>query len=147
MLPPRQFSFRLEKVRFCVPNVEVARGLETFLAVLTLGLAGGPGAADPLLREFAVCAGRLSAVMEDQWMFDGPGSERTAVELGAMVSLIEASMPEGAGRQVMAWRIDAKVAQRGLLHQARFAQDPRRAETAAARAEALAADCRAMILS
>jgi hypothetical protein len=125
----------------------MARGLETFLAVLVLGAAPAPGAADPILREFAVCAGRLSAVMEDQWMFDGPGSERTAAELGAVVSLIEASMAPGEGRQVMAWRIDAKVAQRGLLHQARFAQNPRLAKTAAARAEALAAKCRAMILS
>ena len=125
----------------------MARGLEIFLAVFTLGAATAPGAADPLLREFAVCAGRLSAVMEDQWMFDGPGSERTAEELGAVVSLIEASIAPGQGRQVMAWRIDAKVAQRGLLHQARFAQDPRLAETAAARAEALAANCRSMILS
>jgi hypothetical protein len=125
----------------------MARGLETFLAVFMLGAATAPGAADPLLREFAVCAGRLSAVMEDQWMFDGLGSEKTAVELGAVVSLIEASIVPGEGRQVMAWRIDAKVAQRGLLHQARFAQDPKLAETAAARAEALAASCRAMILS
>ena len=100
-----------------------------------------------MLREFAVCAGRLSALMEDQWMFDGPASEQTAEELGAMVSLIDASMPMGARRQVMAWRIDAKVAQRSLLAQARFARDERIAEMAAARAEALAADCRAMILS
>lgn len=125
----------------------MARGLETFLAVLVLGAATAPGAADPLLREFAVCAGRLSAIMEDQWMFDGPGSERTAEELRAMVSLIEASMPEGAGRQVLAWRIDAKVAQRALLAQARFGDDRRISEMAAARAEALAADCRAIILS
>lgn len=125
----------------------MARVLETFLAVLVLGALPAPGAADPLLREFAVCAGRLSAVMEDQWMFDGPGSERTAEELAAVVALIEASMPEGAGRQVMAWRIDAKVAQRGLLHQARFAEDPKLAEAGAARAEALAASCRAMVLS
>lgn len=125
----------------------MARGLETFLAVLMLAAATAPGAADPLLREFAVCAGRLSAVMEDQWMFDGPGSERTAQELQAVASLIEATMPKDAGRQVMAWRIDAKVAQRGLLHQARFQRDKRLAETAAARAEALAASCRAMVLS
>jgi hypothetical protein len=125
----------------------MALGLETFLAVFMLGATGAPGAADPLLREFAVCAGRLSALMEDQWMFDGPGSERTAAELGAVVSLIEASIAPGEGRQVMAWRVDAKVAQRRLLHQARFAEDPRLAETAAARAEALAASCRSMILS
>ncbi len=111
-----------------------------------LGAVPAPGAADPLLRDFAVCAGRLSATMEDQWMFDGPGSERTAGELHAMVTLIEAMAP-GDRRQVMAWRIDAKVAQRSLLHQARFAPDRRVADMAAARAEALTADCRAMILS
>jgi hypothetical protein len=126
----------------------MARGLETFLAVLAAGFVmTGSAMSDPLLREFAVCAGRLSAIMEDQWMFDGPGSERTQAELLAMVSLVEASMPEGAGRQVMAWRIDAKVAQRALLHQARFAEESKLAETAAARAEALAAECRTMILS
>lgn len=125
----------------------MARGLETFLAVLVLGAATAPGAADPLLREFAVCAGRLSAIMEDQWMFDGPASERTAEELGAMVSLIEASMEPDAGGQVMDWRIKAKVAQRALLAQARLARDARVAEMAAARAEALAASCRAMVLS
>jgi hypothetical protein len=141
------FSFRLEKGRFCAPHVQMARGLETFLAVFMLGVATAPAAADSLLRQFAVCAGRLSALMEDQWMFDGPGSERTASELSAMVSLIEASMPEAGGRQVMAWRIDAKVAHRGLLHQARLGLNSRLSETAAARAEALTAECRAMILS
>jgi hypothetical protein len=125
----------------------MARGLETFLAVFMLGATSAPGAADPLLREFAVCAGRLSAVMEEQWMFDGPGSERTAAELGAVVSLIEASMGPGEGRQVLAWRINAKIAQRALLHQARFGEDKPLAEKAAAKAEALAANCRAMILS
>jgi hypothetical protein len=125
----------------------MARGLETFLAVFMLGVVPAPGAADPLLRAFAVCAGRLSAVMEDQWMFDGPASERTAEELAAVVSLIDASMSEGAGRQVMAWRIDAKVALKGLLQQAHFARDARLAKTAAARAEALAAECRAKVLS
>ncbi len=124
----------------------MARGLETFLAVLVLGVSSGPAAADPLLRQFAICAGRLSALMEDQWMFDGPGSERTAEELAAVVSLIEASMPEGGGRQVLGWRVDAKVAQRALLGQARFGRDRRLAETAAARAEALAAECRAVLL-
>lgn len=125
----------------------MARGLETFLAVFLLGAAPAPGAADPLLRQFAICAGRLSAVMEDQWMFDGPASERTEAELRDMVALIDALTPEGAARQVLAWRIDAKVAHRALLHQIRFVADRRLSETAAARAEALAAECRSMILS
>ncbi len=123
----------------------MARSLQALLTLLAFGVSSAPGTADSLLRQFSVCAGRLSAIMEDQWMFDGPGSERTAGELVAMVSLIEASMPEGAGRQVLAWRVDAKVAQRALLGQARFGRDRQLAETAAARAEALAADCRAML--
>jgi hypothetical protein len=129
-----------------VRNDEMARGLETSLAVFMLGAMPAPGAADPLLQQFSTCAGRLSALMEEQWMFDGPGSERTQAELGAMVSLVEASMPPGAGRQVLGWRINAKVAQRALLFQARFGQDRALAETAAARAEALTAECRAMLL-
>ena len=126
----------------------MARGLKTFLAVLAVGLStSGPATADPLLRDFAVCAGRLSALMEDQWMFDGPGSEQTQTELQAMVSLIEASIAPDEGRQVLGWRVNAKLAHRTLLAQARFATDPAVAETAAARAEALAADCRGTILS
>jgi hypothetical protein len=125
----------------------MARGLETFLAVLAAGmLTTGPASADPV-RDFAVCAGRLSALMEEQWMFDGPGSETTERQLGAMVSLIEASMHDGEGREVLDWRIKAKVAYRSLLFQARFGDDPGLAKTAAARAEALAAECRSMILS
>ncbi len=85
----------------------MARGLESFLAILVLGVLRGPGATDPLLRQFSVCA----------------------------------------GRQVLAWRVDAKVAHRTLLHQARFVLDRRLAETAAARAEALAAECRSILLS
>lgn len=125
----------------------MARGLETLLAVLACGTClTTPAAADSLLREFAVCAGRLSAVMEDQWMFDGSGSERTQAELSALVALVEASMPKGAGRQVLGWRIDGKVAQRGLLHQARFGTDAGLSKSSAARAEALAAGCRALLL-
>ncbi|MGL4238039.1 MAG: hypothetical protein ACRCSW_18385 [Tabrizicola sp.] len=118
----------------------------SFLAALALGfLAGGPAVADPL-RDFAVCAGRLSALVEEQWMFDGPGSEQTAAELGAMVSLIEASMKPGLGPTVLDWRIKAKVAYRSLLFQARFGEDPGLTKQAATRAETLAAECRSMIL-
>jgi hypothetical protein len=124
----------------------MARGLETFLAVLTLGLTAGPARADPWLHHFATCAGRLSAQMQEQWMFDGPGSEQTEAQLAAMVSLMEASMAPGNGRQALGWRVNAKVVQRALLHQARFSQDTRIAKTAAARAEALTAECRAMLL-
>ncbi len=103
----------------------MARGLETFLAVLAVGLStSGPAMADPLLREFAVCAGRFSALVEHQWMVDGPASEFSARQRDSLLSLVEAVMgPEEAGT-AMAWRIDAKVSQRRLLDQGWFADDP-----------------------
>jgi hypothetical protein len=131
--------------------------LETFLRSACLSLivsvqtapaiaqANAPST-DPL-HLFATCAGRLSAQVEDQWMFDGPASEKTAAELGAMAALIDASIAPSQGAEVMNWRINAKVAYRALLHQVRFGTDPGRAAIAAARAETLAAECRSLMLS
>jgi hypothetical protein len=124
----------------------MARSLRTCLAVFLLGVSSGPGATEALLQQFAVCAGRLSAVMEDQWMFDGPASEHTRGELAAMVALVEALMPPESGVRVMDWRIKAKVAQRALLHQARFRTDARLSAVAMARAETLTAECRSLLL-
>lgn len=124
--------------------------MKTLVLLLVGPLAALPPAPlramEGTVRTFAVCAGRLSAVMEDQWMFDGPGSEQTELQLHAMVALVEATMEPGTGPQVLDWRINAKVAQRALLAQARLSTDMRLAQTAAARAEALAAECRSMLL-
>jgi hypothetical protein len=75
---------------------------------------------------------------------------RGLATLLAVLVLGVSSGPKAAGlllREFSVWRIDAKVAQRAHLDQARFAEEPRLAQTAAARAEALAAECRTMILS
>lgn len=130
-------------------------GLKTYLAaklaLVWLILAGvpGPGAAgsDDQLRVFANCAGRLSALMEHQWMFDGPGSEDTAAERALLIDLIEAIMPANRGREVLAWRIDAKMAHAMLLNRAAFSQDPREAVWAARMAERLVGQCRSYLLS
>ena len=44
--------------------------------------------ADQQLRTFAACAGRLSAVIEYQWMFDGEASEVTQTQRTAVLQLI-----------------------------------------------------------
>ncbi len=107
----------------------------------TVGLSGDP------LRIFATCTGRLSALMEFQWMFDGPLSEQTEAERARMIDLIDTIMPPEKGRDVLAWRINAKYAQSRLLTRARFASDSHDATWAAEQSERMISECRALMLS
>jgi hypothetical protein len=102
----------------------MARGLETFLTAMLLGSGGcGPASADPLLREFAVCAGRYSALVEHQWLVDGPASEVSAGTRDSLLALVEAVEGPGMAAIVMGWRVEAKAGQRALLQRAYLAQD------------------------
>lgn len=103
-------------------------GLKTFtlslctlccLASTALGLPNEPA---ERLKIFADCAGRFSALEEHQRLFDGPLSERTAQQIRYFDDIIAALLPDAAlpGRKVLAWRIDAKMAQASLLQQATF---------------------------
>lgn len=100
------------------------RDLETFLAALAVGVVTNtPGAADPLARDFALCAGRYSALVEHQWLVDGPASEHSAMIRDAFVQMTEAvSGTEGAA-VALNWRIEAKAAQAALLSRAWAARD------------------------
>ena len=119
-----EFSFRLEKVRFQACHAQMARGLETLLTAMAVGFAGcGPASADPLLREFSICAGRYSALVEHQWTVDGPASDASARTRDSLLALVDAVEEPGMGAAVMAWRIEAKVAQKALLQRAHFAKD------------------------
>lgn len=88
-----------------------------------LGPATGMTAQGDLLKQFAYCAGRLSALMEHQWMFDGPASDETKRTRAQMIDLMSAVMPPGQGREALNWRIEAKLAYAALLQQASFAED------------------------
>lgn len=127
------------------------------LAVLASPLAAtGPAAANQLLatpeaqvRLFATCAGRLSALMEHQWLHDGPASEGTRALRDAFVDLTDAAgaaaVAEGlAAHQAMAWRVEAKAAAAGLLAQAAFGPPDRRAG-AERMAAARIAECRGLL--
>jgi hypothetical protein len=98
------------------------------------------------LQFFATCAGRLSAQMEHQWMFDGPASEVTAKQNQAVVEMLEAITEPDHRPIVMGWRIEAKVAHRALLSSAALNTDPRRAATSDRHAQHLIAPCTAMLL-
>jgi hypothetical protein len=102
----------------------MARGMKTLLAVLAFGaFSTSPAMADPLLRDFAVCTGRYSALVEHQWLVDGPASDLSAGARDSLWALVEAVAGPGEARRAMTWRIEAKVAQKALLDRAWFAAD------------------------
>jgi hypothetical protein len=102
----------------------MARGLETFLTALAVGfVTDSPATADPLLRQFAICTGRYSALVEHQWVVDGPASEASAGVRDSLWTLAEAVATPDEAATAMGWRIEAKLAQRMLLDRAHFAED------------------------
>ena len=125
-------------------------GLRNILrAVPCLALLAGalPLRADPLpaLPQLAACTGRLSALMEHQFLADGPASEATRRQRDGLADILAAVTPAGAEVRVMAWRVEAKAAHAALLRQARFGPDP--GGLAALRAERLVVRCTGLLLS
>lgn len=127
-------------------------GLKTYLralgpiAALICGLfmplaaqADGDIPDDPL-RFFATCAGRMSALMEHQWIVDGPASEVTRARRAAVLDLVAALTPPGQEAQVMGWRIEAKAAHAALLAHTRHG-DPATIARAQRRAGQLQDQC------
>lgn len=122
---------------------------QTFIATLCLSLFASTAlaqSADPL-RTFANCVGRLSAVVEYQWMFDGRESERTEQQRDSVLQLMQAVMPPNSGRKVLSWRISAKMAQSALLTRATFNDDPKDAARALRASNRMIRGCTAFLLS
>ena len=126
------------------------RGLKTIalFLVLTSALAAPARAADhSQLQTFATCAGRLSAVMEYQWMFDGDASEQTKRHRATVLELISAIMEPDMGRQVLQWRLSGKRAQSVLLTRATFNEDSHDATWAREQAALYERGCTGLLLS
>lgn len=130
-------------------------GLKTILA-LTLLVATDVSSASRAvalpshqdqLRIFATCAGRLSAQMEFEWMFDGPKSEVTKASRASLIDMLEALTAPDQGAKVLGWQIDAKMAQAALLTRATFGTKPRDAKIAHRMALQLIGQCRSLLLS
>ncbi|GAA3854693.1 hypothetical protein [Celeribacter arenosi] len=127
-------------------------GLKTFyvaaIAMLsTFGTAVEARPFDPLTREFAYCAGRLSAQMEFQWLISDPASDRTVAQRSAMVTLLESVMDPDRKPDVMHLRISAKMAHSALLTRAHFSPNSEIALHAHRRATAEIGTCLSLILS
>ena len=83
--------------------------------------------------------------MEHQWLLDTNASDKTRQERAAFLDLIDALMPKDAGRTVLHWRVEAKLAHASLLTRASFgrtATEIRRARTMSAR---YIAQCRTLL--
>ena len=124
-------------------------GLRTFLAALALAAAGGSAPAAELADTFAQCTGRLSALMEHQWLM-GEDATRTEAERAAMIALLQAVQPAPlspeAGAQILNRRIEAKFAHARLLQRTTFNDDPADAARALRLADLRISSCRALLL-
>ncbi|MFZ5962241.1 hypothetical protein ACOXXX_04755 [Thalassococcus sp. BH17M4-6] len=116
-------------------------------ALLSGAVSALPSDTRDRARLFAGCAGRMSALMEHQWMFDGAASDRTKKVRAGFVALVEASVGQGVtGRDALNWRIDAKMAQARLLQLATFSDDARIVRQARRRADLYLAECENLLL-
>ena len=92
-------------------------GLKTFrtlVLALILPAAAPACAGEPLemLRVFADCTGRYTAVTEHLWLFDGAASEDTAARRNQFADLVEAVAPDAdvPASTILGWRIAARAA-------------------------------------
>ena len=99
-----------------------------------------------LVRVFASCAGRLQAQMQHQWLISDPTADRTEAHRAAMIDLLDAVLPEGAGRDALMHRSAARQAHAALLTRATFNQNPRDAAWAQRRVEMEISQCQALVV-
>lgn len=146
--PSEKFSNRLIDRHKNPCHAANMSGLRTYLAplCLTLVLQAPPAfATEPPDPEWlASCTGRLSALMEHQFLTDGPASDQTRAQRDAMADLLAAVADPAAADHLLAVRIEAKWAYRALLTQAAFGPDP--GHRAAQRAALLGQSCTALLL-
>lgn len=132
-------------------------GMKTFVLCVLIcmplsGFANGlPASPLERLRVFTDCAGRLSALEEQQRLFDGPGSEQTARLKAVFDDLIAATLPDVhqsgiSGRTALHWQVNAKMAQAVLLQTAVFGTETARASQARVLSDRYLTTCRRLIL-
>ena len=116
-------------------------------ALVIAAVPSGQAEAEPdIFWTFANCAGRLSALMEHQWLMGDPASDRTQAQRRAMIALLEATTPTDHLQPTLARRIEAKEAQARLLTRATFNDDADDAGWALRRSEAEIAACVGLLL-
>lgn len=104
-------------------------------------------AQDSLAHTFANCVGRLSAQMEFQWLMHDVKADETEALRATMIELLDLVRPDGAARDILHLRIEAKHAQATLLSRATFNADHGDAAWARRRANSEIGACATLLLS
>ena len=96
--------------------------LKTLLlaGIPAIGVSFGALAEDRLVHDFAICAGRLSAQVEHQWLMRHPSIEDTERTRDALVDLLDAVITSDTSPEALALRINAKHAHAMLLKRSTF---------------------------
>ncbi|MEM9475324.1 MAG: hypothetical protein AAGA71_08515 [Pseudomonadota bacterium] len=116
-------------------------------AIASLMVLSPASAARDLVRDFAVCTGRLSAEMEHSWLMQDGRGDATQTRRDAMADLLTAVTDADNALRVYDLRINAKLAHSSLLTQASFGPDRDQAERARRLAKAHVAGCTAFLLA
>ncbi|MEP4195339.1 MAG: hypothetical protein ABJL99_06850 [Aliishimia sp.] len=117
------------------------------IALVVSTLVGGPVLAQSnIALVFAGCVGRMSAEMEHAWLLGDPEADRHKALRSTFLTLLDATMPAGTGRDMLNHRIDVKLAHSSLLTTARFESDVERANAAKSIAVRHVSTCRKMLL-
>ena len=119
--------------------------MAAFLAFVPMASQAQQISQDTQLHTFATCAGRLSALVEYEWMAEGAPSEEAQKYHDAAIALVAAVISDDKSRDVLNWRTSAKQAQFNLLLRTQ-AQNREDAAWAAQRAQLLTRECTELLL-
>lgn len=114
------------------------------LGLLALACPAGALPADPEAR-FATCTGRLTALLEHQWLMQDPAAARTLVLRDAMADLLLAVADPGGSAAARALRTEAWAQEAALLARAAFGEGGT-ALRAGRAAAAQIGECEALLL-
>ena len=104
-------------------------GMRKHIAALALIAASlgapaqGADTPDDPLNFFANCTGRLSAELSHRWMLAETDTSEIEGIRAAFIDILATITPEGAGRDVLNLRIQARTAHSALLSRALFGRD------------------------
>jgi len=116
-------------------------------SALILAVLSTPAVAmDNLASVFAGCTGRISAEMEHAWLLSRDDADDLEGLRLQLVSLLEAITPPDEARQILHFRIEAKMAHAAMLTTATFGTDPRLVRMAQNQAAQRVRDCRNLLL-
>ncbi|WP_299924005.1 hypothetical protein [uncultured Pelagimonas sp.] len=122
-----------------------------FLAASTaLPTFAMPDAPREQAQFFASCLGRYSAAREHAWLMGGEDQQAEA-GFSMFEDLLDAVAPDAqaaglSGRQLLAQRIDAKMAQARLMQAATFQRDDRRRQISARLANNHLLACKTLVI-